>query len=201
MNLLTPKMIFSTVMCDERTCLWFRRLLLQPMVVERLKGSPVAGSGMGQYRLHTGLTAAVLVLAAGLFLTGIFFFHGHVIIWAAIAAVAVIGSVPLMIRARRGLAALAVDLYTLDQEAIPAGATLYQLGEFYARKYGGPSLVQVIWVWDQVLRDALLLLFVMTLGVYFLPAWLSFFLIAGGCGVVACVVKVVLLKGGSKRSP
>ncbi len=156
LELITPRMLHSTVMCDERTCLWFRKLFSLPAVAGRLQGGEEGRQLYWRYRM-----------------------------WSL--------AVVCMLKTRRMAAALAVHLVDRDRLLIPPGTTLFQLGEIYAREYGAPSLVTVIWFWDQWLRDAFLLLFTMTFGVFFFPSWETAVWLMAGCFVVACLVKALIM--------
>lgn len=190
LELITPRMLSNTVLCDERTCLWFRKLFSLTPVLERLKGSPEGQQIWGRYRMNSFAAAAFAVLSVGLFLAGRLFFQQFFVGLGVSAAVAAAGCGFFLRRGRRDLAALAAQLITLDRALIPPGTTLFQLGEIYARQYGVPSLVDVIWIWDQSLRNVFLLLFTVTLGVLFLPDWGMAIGCIAGCAVTACLVKI-----------
>ncbi len=190
LELLTPRMLYNTVMCDERTCLWFRKLFSLPAVEEHLKGSAEGQEIRSRYRVRSLAAGALAALSLGLYLAGFFFLQKFFAVLVIAAAVVAAGCGILLFQARRDLAALSVHLITLDRALIPPGTTLFQLGEIYARQYGAPSLVEVIWIWDQGLRDAFLLLFTITIGVLFLPSWGVALGLMTGCGAMACLIKI-----------
>ena len=189
-ELITPKMLSRTVMCDERTCLWFRKLFSLPAVIARLKESSEGLQVQARYRARSSAAAVFAGLSLGLFLAGLLFFQRFFLALGISAVITAAGCGFLLLQARRDLAALAVHLTTLDRALIPPGTTLFQLGEIYSRQYGAPSLVAVIWIWDQGLRNAFLLIFTITTGVLFLPFGGIVLGCVAGCVVTACLVKI-----------
>jgi hypothetical protein len=186
-------MLYNTVMCDERTCLWFRKLFTLPLVIERMKESMEGQAIQRRFKVHSFIAAILSVVSLILFLAGIFFFQQFFMVLSILTAVTAVGCVLFLLQARRDLAACSVHLFTLDREIIPRGTTLFQLGEIYSRKYQAPSLVTVIWIWDQWLRNACIALFCMAFGVLFLPVWGQFLGIVVGCCLTACLVKILVM--------
>ncbi len=190
LELLTPRMLYSTVMCDERTCLWFRKLFTLAPALGRLKASPEGQELLRRYRTRSYAAGAMAVLSVGLGLAGLLPFHGYLAVWIVGAVMAGAGCGFFLLQARRDLAALSAHLVTMDRALIPSGTTLFQLGEIYSRQYGAPSLVAMIWTWDQALRNVFLLSFTIAVGVLFLPDWGVALACVAGCCATACLVKI-----------
>jgi hypothetical protein len=204
LDLITPKMLYSTVMCDERTCLWFRKIFSQQNVIERLKTSPEGRHLYGRYVLRTVVVAVLLALSFCVLLFGRMLFPRFVLILGIVSAGAAGGFVAGLRLIRQDIASLAVLLFQMDRALVPAGTTLFQMGEIYSRHYGVPSLVSVIWVWDQSLRNVFLLSYIAAFGVFFLSCWESALWVMAGCFVAVCVIKIAVLQFNSadnKRIP
>ncbi|MBF0595503.1 MAG: hypothetical protein HQL22_11140 [Candidatus Omnitrophica bacterium] len=95
---------------------------------------------------------------------------------------------------RRSLATLASRLVDMDLSEFPAGVTLYQLGEIYSRRYGIPSLVDVIWQWNVWMRTTVVLVYFAAFGVYFLSFPLMIFWTSAACFLVLFILKAGLMK-------
>jgi len=193
LELITSRMVYNTVMCDERTCLWFRKIFSLPVVIERIKASSEGEIIRRRYQTHS-FAAAVFAVAAvvclGWSLTGRLFSQWSFTGAAIFALLSAAGCGFFLLQSRRSLAALSAHLIKLDHALIPPGTTLFQLGEIYSRHYGTPSLVTVIWIWDQWLRNAFLLTFTVTMGVLFFPSWETVLAIVVACVTTACLVKI-----------
>ncbi len=192
LQLTTPQAIHSTVLCDERTCLWFEKLFSISKAADRVRSSAEGEKIFKSYSHYSLAASALLALAFGCYLA-CFFFNDLLIPLGLVTAAAAGSSVYCMIRTRYYLAELARHIFSLDQNMFPAGLTLYQLGEFYARQYGAPSLVALISIWDQWSRNAFLLLFVSAFGVFFLPFWKLILWLLAGYFLATCLIKAWLM--------
>ncbi len=115
-----------------------------------------------------------------------------------LAGTAAVVSVLCFLKRNRLLAKLAARLIELDLPALPAGVTLYQLGEIYARQYHLPSLVDVIGQWNSWMRGTVILVYFATFGVFFLSFPLMLFWTGAAClGVLGALwVSFGLRRGG-----
>jgi hypothetical protein len=193
LELITPSALHSTVMCDERTCLWYTKLFSLRQVIERLKGSSEGGALYRRYRTYSLMVVLLLAISLCSGVAGVFILKGSFLILTVASAVFAGSAVFFMLKVRRDLAELAVCLFEMDRSRTPPGTTLFQLGEIYAQKYGGPSLVSVIWSWDQCFRDGFLLVFMLAFGVYFLSSWKTGLCLMVGCFLMAWLVKALVL--------
>ncbi|MFH0752950.1 MAG: hypothetical protein V2A70_00105, partial [Candidatus Omnitrophota bacterium] len=189
LDLITPKMLHSTVMCDERTCLWYGKLLTRPSVIHRVKDSASGSKLFESYSHQSRLMKLFLILAVGFGISS-FFLHGMAWVLGAGILTAFLASIKIMFRVRDDLATLAVHLLELDRDVIVPGTTLFQLGEIYARRYGGMSLVDVIWFWDRWLRDVILFVFMLSFGVFFMPFWFTAVLLTASCIIASYLIKL-----------
>jgi hypothetical protein len=193
LQLTTPQAIHSTVLCDERTCLWFEKLFSLSKAVDRVRSSAEGKKIFKSYSQCSFAASALLALAFGCYLAFFFFFNDLLMPLGLATAAAAGGSVYCMVRTRHYLAELARHIFSLDQNMFPAGMTLYQLGEIYARQYGVPSLVALISIWDQWARNAFLLLFASAFGVFFLPFWKLILWLLAGYFLATCLIKAWLM--------
>jgi hypothetical protein len=167
--LVTPKTIRDTVLYDSQTYLWAQKLFTVPAVVQRVTGSSENAAKL--YGRYCGFFRGMIAAATlGMFLCalGMFFRSVPPSVWVIGAVTMAAIAVVCMSLARRPLADVMARLIELDAHEIPEGATLYQLGEIYARKYGIPSFVDMIWRWNCWLRNAFLASYLATFGVFFL---------------------------------
>jgi len=189
--MVTLGLVSSAVLYDGETRAWFRRLLASSGARKKLAGLP--GEAPRRFRCYRAWQGASVLLWLAAFAAAVLVVRAPVTETVALAGAGVLLVAFAMVAAyfeRQALAAVAARFVEPDLADFPAGMTMYQMGEIYAARYRVPSLVDVIWIENQWLRNAAPAIYFATLGVYFLPfaqmlAWIGI-----GCLAVLLAAKV-----------
>ena len=151
----TIKSIAKTIDSDRQTYQWFKYLLLDSRIKQRLSGSDenavnyktICFSSSCQNLL--GTVIIIILLISILTLPKLL---------GALAAVLIIPLFILHVRKRKSVKQLALGLIQMDfKNSEVEKMTLYQIAEHYSRKHQFPSLVTYIYTMDNFYRIVLVL--------------------------------------------
>ena len=149
-DVTTPEALASSINTDHHVLRWFTLLAVQPAIQAREAKDPptlllyasLRKIVTEQYVLYAGLWAGLLTVLylrqyhylwlSLLFIPPLFSFHG---------------------RLRKCVQTIGMGIVSKDfDDATLRRKTLYQISEFYGRQYRMPSIVDTIFIWDNMTR-------------------------------------------------
>jgi hypothetical protein len=147
-NLTTTKSLKNTVLCDDQVFSWLAHLIEHDPVRSRVSADSAMSKVWGRirkiriWRVVLAATLAFTALAFFLYRDPLLLIPGLPIIFLRMNAIR---------RERTCLGDLFILIVQADfPEERLSKTTLYQIGEFYSRKHGGPSLVDTIVSWGNL---------------------------------------------------
>jgi hypothetical protein len=146
----TPEALASSIEIDHHVLRWFSLLIVQPAIRVRQIHRPKM---VGSYRMLKVLIIAQYVwhLAVGGSLFILLYLRNYSGLWWMLTLI--VPAILLQQALKKCAQEIGMDI--VGQDFDPAGLrqkTLYQISEFYSRKYGVPSIVDNIFVWDNTSR-------------------------------------------------
>jgi hypothetical protein len=181
-------------MSDGTTYLWFTKLVFLDGVQKILESVQMpVHQYLQTYRIYSVMAwmlLAVFAMDMGLVLLtkGM---NPFLIIVTGILAVR--AAWHFLMKRREQIACLAARLIEVNMPEDPLGMTLYQMGEIYARRYQGPSLVETIWSWDYLLNYTFLFVYFGAFGLYFLSFWNTIVWTTIACVLAVCIYQICFL--------
>ena len=161
--------LISTIKTDKQVHRWFLYLISQPGFREEASKDPETGALYKKFRrlFYMERTAFVLLLGTLVFVVMTQQFQ-HILPLAALF----VASVFLQVKKRGYVVGACSFLVNRDfEEAQFAHKTLYQIGEFYSRRYHIVSLVNAITSVDVVTRKAVFYTIIFATFIYPLNFW------------------------------
>lgn len=172
----------STIEVDDFVFHWFASFINNPNVKNDLKHSEIVKKNYA--RLKGRITIQILLFFAILFLIC------HVLLNQSYIFILLGIGIYLLYRFNKEKIkkdVKTISLYIVKNhftEETIAEKTLYQIGEFFAKKYNTESMVLSITNTDHTLRNFVLFIFLFGSCIYPFESWVTFILIMIGCFLV-----------------
>ncbi|MFA5259701.1 MAG: hypothetical protein WC450_00565 [Candidatus Omnitrophota bacterium] len=202
-NITTLESLGATIQNDYQVLTWFSLLLNTPAIrsflTARNDGAKHVYERFSRLsHLQSGMTGLLggIVLAAGVF--------PQDYIWGGMALSLFAGILSVHRKKTAVIRKLALILIpdNFDQQSL-GRQTLYQITEFYARKYGIPSLIEVINIFTRAAQDTAVVFLMMLL--LFIPfpsfSWGSILAIIFGYPLAQHALIAYILRGKTRRRP
>ncbi|MCK5014050.1 MAG: hypothetical protein KAS66_09530 [Candidatus Omnitrophica bacterium] len=161
--------LISTIKTDKQVRWWFVCLLLQRALKEELSQNKEAGALYKKFRSILCLEKVIFFLLLIVFLLVIVTRQFQ---YSFLPVIFFVISVFLQVRKRQYIVKVCTFLLKRDfDRSLFARKTLYQIGEFYGRKYNVVSLVNTVTSVDNMTRKAVFYTIIFATFIYPLSFW------------------------------
>ena len=188
-DITTLNAVHDTILSDHYAYRWFTYLIVQKNIFDSLRDSSTAREGYQRMRRLTRFQAAIILV----FFLGLIVYSAQLLIlFFSITAILIYLYVRTLTEKRKVVAQLGLELVKKDfGEATVGKKTLYQIAEFYSTRVKIPSLVDVVYQFDQIRRNTAVLILITIVLIY--PMRLGWDALGLGFFIYFAVVNIVNL--------